>query len=167
MFVRAYASNSVKNAILEHVVSQDYEQAMTKLKIYVETSNPDYPVFKRKAEKYLNFCNELIRAIETKRRLSRHHSLSVTQVKELQDNYNNHFKQLTDALTRMERIERSLKLEDMRSTGVFVRACQFSVLLLFLGGISIELKNGLLTNVFFVVTDSFLRMAERVVTLIS
>ncbi len=167
MFKRVYASNSVKNAILEHVVSQDYEQAMSKLKVYVETSNPDYPVFKRRAEKYLSYCNELILAIETKRRLSRHHSLSATQIKELQDNYNNHFKQLTDSLTRMERIERSLKLEDMRSTGVFVRACQASVLILFLGGLFIEFKKGLLTNLFFVMTDSFLRLAERLATLVT
>lgn len=135
----------VRNTILTHVTEERYERAIESLNAYVN-SRPEYPEFKRRAQKYVQYGTELIQAIEAKRSFPGWNVLNMSKQKDLFETALRHFEDFKATLGKIETIERDVKIEDVRSTVWVMRACVYSVCLLLAFAIAREITGGVIPS---------------------
>jgi hypothetical protein len=125
-------SDSLRNLILSSVASDNYLRAIEDLKAYHD-SKSDYPQFKVRSERYLNYAVDLVNAIKAKRSFPGMQHLSMSKQQELFERAMEHFEDLKVTLRKVEQIEQEVRLDDVRSTVWVVKAlvyCLFAFLTL-------------------------------------
>lgn len=137
------ASDLVRNVILGHVVEQRYDTAIRELTEYLD-SKPQYPDFKERSEKYVQYAIELIHAIQAKRSFPGWNALNMSKQKELFEKALMHFEDLKATLGKVEIIEREVRVEDVKSTVWVMQACVYSICALLLFAIIREISGGVL-----------------------
>lgn len=125
-------NGSLRQSILTLVVEEKYDLAITRLQEYV-TSKPEYPDFHERCQRYSEYCVELIHAIRTKRSFPGWNALNMSKQKELFERALHHFEDLKATLTKIEVVEKEVRMEDVRSTVWVVKSVVYaiSVLLIF------------------------------------
>jgi hypothetical protein len=118
--------DSLKRTILSYVSSENYDLAKESLKSYVGAKK-SFPLFQDRAERYLSHCLDLIQAIQLKRNFPGISSLTYTKQQEIHEGVLKHFEELKSSLGSIQRIERELKMEDLRSTTWFLRTLSHSL----------------------------------------
>ncbi|RME17021.1 MAG: hypothetical protein D6797_03385 [Bdellovibrio sp.] len=113
--------HGLRQTILQQVVTANYEAAQRELDHYVDSLD-EYPAFRPRTERYVRHAKDLINAIKSKRNFPGLSSLSKSKQQELIEKVLEHFDELKEYLKRLEKVERELKLEDMRSTVIVVKA---------------------------------------------
>ena len=73
-----------------------------------------------------------------------------------------HIDELVYCLKKVEQVEAHLRLEDIRSTVVVVRAVVFSTFMLAIAAFVIEMSRGMLWNAIIVVDDIFQDLSQWV-----
>lgn len=134
--------DTLRYNILTFVINEEYDRAIKTLKEFLE-SDSEYPNFKLKVERYLLHSIDLIYAIRTKRNFPGVSSLTRTKQQELRDKFREHFKELRFMMKKIEDSLEELRLNDVRSTHIVVRAFWLSVVVVFAAGLSFEVVNGL------------------------
>lgn len=137
--------DSLRHAILNNVVKENYERARKELNTYVDLK-PEYPNFQIKAERYVKHCMDLIQAVETKRHFPGMSSLSMSKQQEIHDRVVAHFNELKQHLVQIEKIEREQKLEDVRSTVWVLKALCHSVGVILAVAFIMDLSTGMLRS---------------------
>src|SRR5690606_18433281 len=109
-----------------------YDTAIAEISFYAN-SDKKLQVFKAKAQRYLNHCEELIRAVESKIKFCQTRTITRSQKHQLYVMVIKHFHELTDSLKKIERIENDIRVTDLKSTVWVLKAFVMSVgvLLLF------------------------------------
>ena len=107
-------------AILGFVVGKEFDKAITELQLYGE-SKFNYPNFQPRAEMYIQRSKELIQLIQEKREYSSKARLKSSKQQELQEKVYSHYRDLKLTLRRIEAIDRELRLEDLKSTVIFLK----------------------------------------------
>ncbi len=107
-------------AILSFVINQEFPKARGELELYVD-SHYNYPDFKPRTERYVQYAKDLINAIQAKREFSAKAHLRNSKQQELQEKVYNHYRELKIVLKRIEAVDRELRLEDVKSTVIFVK----------------------------------------------
>lgn len=142
----------LRNAILTHVTEERYEKAIEDL-LRALDSKPQYPEFKKRSEKFGQYCIELIHAIQAKRNFPGWNALHMSKQKELFERALLHFEDLKATLEKIEGIESEVRMEDMRSTVWFIRALCFAICGLLIFAVIRELTHGVFPSA-VVVVDS-------------
>lgn len=134
--------DTLRYNILTLVINEEYDRAIKTLKEFLE-SDSEYPNFKLKVERYLLHSIDLIYAIRTKRNFPGISSLTRTKQQELKDKFREHFKELRFMMKKIEDCMEELRLNDVRSTHIVIKAFWLSVVVVFVAGISFEVINGM------------------------
>ncbi len=134
--------DTLRYNILTLVINEEYDRAIKTLKEFLE-SDSEYPNFKLKVERYLLHSIDLIYAIRTKRNFPGISSLTRTKQQELKDKFKEHFKELRFMMKKIEDCIEELRLNDVRSTHIVIKAFWLSVVVVFVAGLSFEIVNGM------------------------
>jgi hypothetical protein len=134
--------DTLRYNILTLVINEEYDRAIKTLKEFLE-SDSEYPNFKLKVERYLLHSIDLIYAIRTKRNFPGISSLTRTKQQELKDKFKEHFKELRFMMKKIEDCMEELRLNDVRSTHIVIKAFWLSVVVVFVAGVSFEIVNGM------------------------
>ncbi len=133
---------SPRHAILGLVAAGSYQRAKDELGGYFEDKG-SYPGFVARCERYAKHCTDLISAIESKRNFPGLAHLSLAKRQELFEKVEEHFNELKQYLKQIEMIEKETKIDDLRSTVIFLRALANSVFLVLSVAFLIELATSL------------------------
>lgn len=147
-------ADSFHNTILALVANENYIRAAEEIQTYVE-SKSEFPQFKERASRYVNYANDLMNAIKAKRSFPGLQHLSMSKQQELYDKAMEHFDDLKLTLRKVEQIDREVRLDDVRSTVWVVKAavyCLFAILVL---AFFMDISRGLADSVYIVVDDAF------------
>ncbi|CAN5518348.1 hypothetical protein BH10BDE1_BH10BDE1_14270 [soil metagenome] len=139
-------ANAGRNVLLGQVIDEKYDEAIEDLHYYLN-SKPQYPNFKVRAEKFVQYGVELIEAIRTKRNFPGWNALNMSKQKDLFEKALAHFEDLKATLVRIEAIEREVKIIDVRSTVWVMRACVYSIIALMIFALMRELTGGVLPTI--------------------
>jgi hypothetical protein len=118
--------DGLRHTILSLVVEGKYDTAIAEISYY-STSEQKLPVFRMRAERFLNHCEELIRAVESKIKFCQTRTITRSQKHELYTMVVKHFNELTDSLKKIERIENDIRVNDLKSTVWVLKAFIMSV----------------------------------------
>lgn len=153
------AVDTVRNSILSYVASESYDRAIEELRKYVD-SKTEFPQFKMRVERYAAYAVDLINAVRVKRSFPGLQNLSMSKQQDLFDRAMEHFEDLKITLKKIEQIDREVKIEDIRSTVLVVKAvvyCLFAVVTL---GFLIELSRGVVPTA-WTVLDQILSVSTN------
>lgn len=123
-------ADSLTYNILTLVADEKYERAVNDLTSFLETDS-GYPSLRAKIERHCGHAIDIINAIRTKRNFPGYRSLTAAKQNELKEKTLFHFEELKQTMNKIERIQVDVKLEDIRSTVIVIRAvvvCAFFVL---------------------------------------
>jgi len=135
-------SGTLVGPILQQVAGGSYDQAIADLDSYLNFKK-DYPNLRGRVERYLDHCGDLIRAVEAKRNFPGLGGLSLAKQQDIYDSVIDHFDELKSVLGQIEKIERDIKVEDMRTTTWFVAACMNAAFFIVSVGFMLEVFDGL------------------------
>lgn len=139
--------NSVRTSVLGYVVTESYEYAKNDLESFVAAKSA-YPMFQDRVQRHVQHCMDLIEAIKTKRNFPGLASLSLSKQQELHERVLEHFEELKQNLKHIEKVERDHKLTDVRSTVWVLRTLCLTVAMVFVAGLVVDIKTGLLGSAF-------------------
>lgn len=123
------SSDSLRNSILSLVVEENYDRAIADLEAYID-SLPDYPQFKERAHRYVSHSVELIHAVRAKRSFPGWNALNMSKQRDLFEKALEHFEDLKLTLTKVEVIEKEVRIEDVRSTVWVIQAAALCLFVL-------------------------------------
>lgn len=146
--------DSFRHTILSMVATDKYQDAIDQMKIYLESKH-EYPEFRTRAERYINYSVDLINAIKVKRSFPGLQNLAMAKQQELFDRAMEHFEDLKATLRKVEVIDVEVRLEDVRSTVWVVKALAYSVFAILVLAFLLEMSRGLLPAAGVVVDDLF------------
>lgn len=151
--------DGLRSTILSSVASENYDGAVQDLKAYID-SKSEYPQFKARAERYLNYAVDLVNAVKAKRSFPGMQHLSMSKQQELFDRAMEHFEDLKATLKKVEMIEQEVRLDDVRSTVWVIKAMVYCVFGLLVLAFLLELSRGVLPAATVVVDDTFGNMVD-------
>ena len=134
--------DSLRHAILKYVVDSNYDMALSELHRYVEMQNA-YKAFVARVQPYLRHCESIIQAVKSKRELTKVSSLTPSKQQELFEKVVEHFDELKTNLKKIEKVEREIKLDDLRTTVWVVKAFFHSLFIILAVAFVIEIVFGL------------------------
>lgn len=144
--------DGLRYTILSLVVDGRYNAGCRELEVYVE-GKTEFKAFQNRAQKYIRYCQDIIRAIETKRNFPGLSAMSLSKQQEIYDRVIVHFDELKKTLSRLERIEREYKLSDVRSTMWIVRVLMNVTIFFFFFMLMVDFTGGV-SNSFQLVFDA-------------
>ncbi len=157
--------DSLKRSILGYVASESYDVAKDALRGYVHHKS-DFPQFQDRVSRYVDHCCDLIQAIELKRNFPGVSSLTFSKQQEIYEGVLKHFEELKSSLTSIQRIERELKLEDLRSTAWFLRTLSHCLFLVTSVAFGVAISNGLGRSFLLVVDQVTSQISDALVRLL-
>ncbi len=144
--------DGLRYTILSLVVDGRYNAGCKELEAYVEGKS-DFQSFQKRSQKYIRYCQDIIRAIETKRNFPGLSAMSLAKQQEIYDRVIVHFDELKKTLNRLERIEREYKMDDVRSTMWVVRVLMNVVIFFYFFLLMMDFSGGV-SNSFELVFDA-------------
>lgn len=149
--------DSFRYNVLTFVVNEEYDRAINHLKEFLARDS-EYQNFRERIDRYINHAIDLIFAIRTKRNFPGMSLLSKTKQNELREKYRDHFQELKTVMRKVENCQEELRLSDIKSTTMLVRSMWFSVCVVVISAVVIEIAQGL-GSTFFLVFDDYLNKA--------
>lgn len=138
--------DNLRHTIMTYVAQEKYDRATEELNAYLD-SKPDYPMFRERAGRYLTYCVELIQAIRAKRSFPGWSALNMSKQKDLFERALEHFEELKRTLTKIEVIEKEIRVEDVRATVWVVQAFFYCVSAVLMFAFLRELAGGVIPSV--------------------
>lgn len=149
--------DTVRYNILTFVANEEYDRAISYLKDFLNRDS-DYPNFKDRVDRYINHAIDLIFAIRTKRNFPGMSLLTKSKQNELRERYRDHFQELKSVMRKVETSQEELRLSDIKSTTILVKSVWFSVVVVVVSAVVIDIFQGL-GQTFFIVFDDYLSKA--------
>lgn len=151
--------------ILTLVADEKYDRGIEDLTAFVENDS-GYPSLRGRIERHANHGIDLINAIRTKRNFPGFKSLTAAKQNELKEKTLFHFEELKFVLKKIERIQVDVKLEDIRSTVIVIRALVFAAFGIVMVAFIQEISRGLFSTTFFVIDDWLTSSANYLMELV-
>lgn len=148
------APDTMRHTILSLVTGENYDRAIGELKQYV-ASKHEYPQFKSRAERYAAYAGDLINAVRVKRSFPGMQHLSMSKQQELFDRAMEHFEDLKLTLKKIEQIDREVKIEDVRSTVMVIKALVYCICAIAALAFVLEVSRGILPSAWIVFDSAF------------
>ena len=137
--------SGLRRIVLQSVVAGQYEGAKEEVITYVN-SKEDYPSFRPRISRYVSHSQDLIAAIESKRNFPGLSSLPVSKQQDIFEKVIDHFDELRQVLTRIEATSHEVRLNDIRSTVIFIKSVAWSMIGIVFLALILDLTNGLLSS---------------------
>lgn len=134
--------DTLRYNVLSLVINEEYERAIKTLREFIYEES-QYSNFRSKIERYGLHGIDLIYAIRTKRNFPGVNALTRTKQQELKEKFKEHFTELKITLKKIENCLEELRLNDVKSTRILVKAVWLSLVTLFIAGFVVEIYNGL------------------------
>lgn len=148
--------DSLRHRVVSLVAAEQYDRAIQLLKDFVAEES-EYPSYKEKSERYVRHSIDLVNAIRAKRNFPGAQYLTMSKQQELQARFREHYHELVNVLKKVEKIFLELKLKDIRSTVMVVRALTQSVFVILALAFFLELSHGLFWTGQVVIDDGLER----------
>ncbi len=145
----------LRRNVVTWVIDEHYDRAIKELKDF-HKKEFDYPEYRKKIERYINHSIDLVHAIRAKRRFPGIKALTMAKQMELKEKFHQHFEDLQDTLSKMEKVHSDLHIQDVRSTVLIVKALMNAVFVVTVVALALEMTRGQLDNA-SVVLDDFLQ----------
>lgn len=129
--------------VLTYVVDGRYDEGLRVIKDHVENKR-EYPDFRDRTERLVNYCEEIIQSIRQKREHLTNSSVSNSKQHEIREKVQLFFKELKKALVAMEQVEREMRVEDIKTTVWVVKAGTYSIVCVFFVLLYFELTGGVI-----------------------
>ena len=152
-------ADTLRFNVLTYVVEENYDRAIQELRTFLE-SDFEYPEVKGKVERYIQHAVDLVHAIRAKRKFPGAQLLTMARQKDLNEKFRAHFSELQYILKKVEKIQKDVRLDDIRSTVWVVRALIASIMIITLVGLGLDAKDGLVDNILNVSDDVFHQITE-------
>jgi hypothetical protein len=133
---------AVRGEVMGLVAANEFNKAIHVLKAFSEKDFV-YPNFKLKAERYISHAIDLILAIESNRKFSDLSSLTRSKQQELKEKFSKHNEELKVMLDKVELAYNDLRVKDSLSTRYLVRSMWFSILIVSVSLLVLEVVNGI------------------------
>jgi hypothetical protein len=156
---------TVRHTILTYVATEGYAKASDELNAYV-LSKAEFPQFEGRVERYVSYANDLINGIKAKRSFPGFQHLSMSKQQDLSDRAMDHFEDLKLTLRKIESIEKEIRLEDMRSTVLVVKAVMYCCLAMLIIAFLKEISRGVLPTAVVVFDNLFGDIVDKIFNLI-
>ncbi len=118
--------DTLRYHILSAVVAANYNRAREDLNNYLE-SKSEFPSFKRRCNRYVEYCIDLLRAIERKRDFPGLSSLPLAKQHEILEKVVDHYDELIHYLKRIEAVNAEIQINDLRSTVIVIKTASYAV----------------------------------------
>jgi hypothetical protein len=149
--------DTLRYNVLTFVINEEYDRAITFLKDFLNKESP-YATFRLKTERYVQHSIDLIFAIRTKRNFPGLTSLTRTKQHELKEKFKEHFQELKHVIKKIENCQEELRLSDIKSTQIVVKAVWISIAMVTASALALEILKGLGFTM-YVVFDEYLGLA--------
>jgi hypothetical protein len=113
-----------------------------------------YPKFKYKLDRYTSHAIDIVLALEANKNYIIASNLPHSKQQDLRSKYNKNYEDLKNLLNKVEFYYHQLSSKDRRSTHYLVRAVWISSVILFAGGLTLDLFGGLGQSFWAVVKGS-------------
>jgi len=152
-------ADTLRFNVISFVVEENYYRAVKELEDYINRDS-QYPRFKERVERYVGHCIDLVNAIRAKRKFPGMNHLTMAKQQEINEKYRAHFNELQFVLRKIEQVQVTVKLDDVRSTVWVVRALAQSVGVIFLVSLMIEMGEGLFITSIIVIDNFFIELTQ-------
>jgi hypothetical protein len=156
-------ADTLRYNVIVFVVEENYDRAINELKAFLE-SDSEFPKFREKVERYVNYGVDLINAIRAKRKFPGIHSLTMAKQQEITDKFHEHFNDLKIVLKKIEKVQNELRMEDIRSTVYVIKAIVNASFLITILAFLLEGARGLLSSVYVVADDLVITILQFIFT---
>jgi hypothetical protein len=156
---------TVRHTILTYVATEGYAKATEELNAYI-LSKAAFPQFEGRVERYVSYANDLINGIKAKRSFPGFQHLSMSKQQDLSDRAMDHFEDLKVTLRKIESIEKEIRLEDMRSTVLVVKAVMYCCLAMLVISFLKEISRGVLPTAANVFDSLFGNLVDKIFNMI-
>lgn len=133
--------DTVRYTVLSYVLDERYDAAIEKLRVFLDEPS-EYPNFRSKTERFISHSIDLVYAIKAKRSFPGVSSLTRAKQQELREKFKGHFRELTQTLKIVEKIQTDLRIEDVRSTIYVVKALWYAIVAIIGTAFIIEMTSG-------------------------
>ncbi len=155
------APDTVRYNVLTLVINEEYDRAIKYLKDYAQLDSA-YPNFKDKIERYIRHAIDLVFAIRNKRNFPGMSLLTRSKQNEMRERVREHFQELKMVMRKVEASQEELRIIDIKSTTILVKALWFSVVIVFVSSIIIEVVQGV-GHSFVEVTSDYVDVFTEIV----
>jgi hypothetical protein len=124
-------TSSFGYVVLSSVAQGHYERAKVELEM-VHIGLEEYTDFERRARRFIEHAKSLVVAIKIKYDLCASEKVGKAKEKELANTVVDHFVDLRKSIIAIERIQKSVRSADLRSTANIMRVLYFSVVAIFI-----------------------------------
>ena len=152
---------TVRHTILTYIATEGYAKATEELNAYIQSKSA-FPQFEGRVERYVSYANDLINGIKAKRSFPGFQHLSMSKQQDLSDRAMDHFEDLKLTLRKIESIEKEIRLEDMRSTVLVVKAVMYCCLAMLVIAFLKEISRGVLPTAAIVVDNLFGDIVDKI-----
>lgn len=147
-------ADSLRYNVMSFLREENYDRAVHEIEQFM-TKESDFPNFRGRVQRYLEHCASLVRAVEMKRNFPGSNRLTAAKQQDLKLKIKQHIDELVYCLKKVEQVEAHLRLEDIRSTVLIVRAVVFSTIMIALLAFILEASRGMAWNAIVVIDDIF------------
>ncbi len=159
------SAEELRRTVLHLVTDQNYEEAIDVLQKFLKEKS-EFPNFKIKTERFVSHCIDLVYAIKAKKNFPGYSLLTRSKQQEIMDKITDHYNELQDTLSKIDKVIIQLKRDDIKSTMWVFRAVVYSVWFLLIVSLVIEVTGGLYRVGLVVVEDSAGKFIEWIFSLI-
>ena len=112
--------------VLSSVAQGNYERALNELES-VGVGFEQYRLFKVRTHRYVEHAKSLVAAIRVKHMIGRSAHVNKSKQKELSDKIADHFLELKTTIVMIEKIQKSVRAEDLSSTIYFAKTVFYAI----------------------------------------
>lgn len=152
-------SDSLRAKVVTLVREEAYDAAVQLLQDHLQAPT-QFPKYPGRIRRYVEHCVDLVRAIEIKRNFPGINRLTAARQQDLKLKVKQHVDELIFCLKRIEAVEVSLRIEDVRSTVIVMHSIVLSSFAIAVVAFLSELSQGLLMTGVVVVDDLFQDAAQ-------
>ncbi len=152
-------ADSLRYNVMSFLREENYDRAVYVIEQFL-AKDSDFPNFRQRVLRYLEHSMTLVRAVEMKRNFPGVNRLTAAKQQDLKLKIKQHIDELVYCLKKVEQVEAHLRLEDIRSTVLVVRAIVVSTFLLAAIAFIVEMSRGMLWNAIVVVDDVFQELSQ-------
>lgn len=158
-------SDSLRHKVVTLVREEAYDAAVQVLQDHLKAPTP-FPKYPDRIRRFVEHSVDLVRAIEIKRNFPGINRLTAARQQDLKLKVKQHVDELIYCLKKIEAVEISLRIEDVRSTVIVMHSIVLSAFALAVCAFVMELSQGLMMTGVVVVDDLFQDLANWVFALI-
>lgn len=112
--------------VLSSVAQGNYDRAMVELE-NVGVGFEEYRMFKVRTHRYCEHAKSLVNAIRIKHMIARSTHVNKSKQRELADKIADHFLELKNTIIMIEKIQKSVRAEDLSSTIYFIKTIFYAL----------------------------------------